>query len=120
MKKVFNKNLRVYVVASLFWFLLFIISALFIDPSTGLPKMNLYAFHFLMFVVSVGILYFVFNWFKKKGLVENSTFMTFLLVNILLDWLLLIPFFGVNISEWFTLVLPSYLVGTGLIYKWFR
>jgi hypothetical protein len=70
-----------------------------------------------MFVISVVILYFVFTWFKKKDLIENATFLTFLLVNIVLDWVLLIPFFGVTVPEWFTLVLPSYLVGTGTIYK---
>jgi hypothetical protein len=77
MKNIFNTNWKVYVVAAGFWVLLFIISALFIDPASGLPRMNLYLFHFIMFVISVIILYFVFVWFKRKGFIENSTFVSF-------------------------------------------
>jgi hypothetical protein len=120
MKNIISKNWKVYGIAILFWAALFIISAFFIDTTTGLPRINLYLFHFIMFVISVVILYFVFTWFKKKDLIENATFLTFLLVNIVLDWVLLIPFFGVTVPEWFTLVLPSYLVGTGTIYKLFK
>jgi hypothetical protein len=120
MKNIFSKNWVVYAVAVLFWVVLFVISALFIDTTTGQPKINLYSFHFLMFVISVIVLYFVFKWFQKKGLIQISTFITFLIVNVVLDWILLIPFFGVNAMEWFILILPSYLVGTGIIYKLFK
>jgi hypothetical protein len=120
MKNILSRNWKVYVVAVLFWVVLFIISAFFIDTTTGQPKFNLYLFHLLMFVISVIILYFVFSWFKKKGLIESATFLTLLLVNIVLDWVLLVPFFGVTSTEWFTLVLPSYLVGTGIVYKLFK
>ena len=120
MKNILNKNWKVYGLAVGFWVVLFVISALFIDTTTGLPKMNLYAFHLLMFVISVIIMYFLFSWLKKKGMVETSTFITFLIVNIALDWILLVPFFGVTVSEWFTLILPSYIVGTGIIYKLFK
>lgn len=120
MKNILSKNWKVYAWAVLFWIVLFVISAFFVDPTSGEVKINLYLFHFVMFLVSVGILYFVFSWFKKKQLIENATFVTFLIVNIVLDFALLIPFFGVTVSEWFTLILPSYILGTGIMYKLFR
>lgn len=106
--------------AVLFWLALFVISAFFIDPQTGNPKINLYLFHVVLFVISVLIIIPVFWRFRKKGWNENATFVTFLLVNILLDFLILIPFFGVTLAEWLMLVLPSYLIGTGIVYLLFR
>ena len=120
MKNILSKNWKVWVLAAGFWVVLFVTSAFFVDPTTGTPTMNLYLFHFVLFIISVIILYFVFSWFKKKGLVENSTFLTFLIINILLDFSLLIPLFGVTMTEWFTLILPSYIIGTGIIYKLFK
>lgn len=120
MKNILSQKWKVYVFAVLFWVVIFVVSALFIDPATGTPKMDLYLFHVLMFVISLVILYFLFSWLKKKGLVENATFITFLIVNILLDFALLIPFFGVTVSEWVTLILPSYILGTGIMYKLFK
>jgi hypothetical protein len=72
------------------------------------------------FVISVVVLYGVFSWFKKRGWVEVSTYATFLLVNIALDFAILVPFFGVSVGEWVTLILPSYIAGTGIMYALFR
>jgi hypothetical protein len=73
-----------------------------------------------MFIISLVILYPLFKYFKRKTWIENSTFMTFFLVNVLLDFLILIPFFGVSIKEWLIFILPSYILGTGIVYKLFK
>ena len=117
MKNIFSNFWQVYVSAVLFWILMFLISIPLTDPSTKGPWMNIYLFHGILFIVSVIVAYFFFRWFYKKGWIKTSTFITFLLVNILMDFIVLIPSFGVSISEWFTLVLPSYLIGTVIIYK---
>ncbi len=117
MKLTLSRNWKIYALAALFWLLLFIISAFMIDPATGLPKFNLYGFHLVMFGVSTVLLYLFFAWFKKRGWVSDATFISFLLVNIALDFAILIPFFGVSVGEWVTLVLPSYLVGTALVHR---
>ncbi len=120
MKNILSKNWKVYGLAAGFWVILFVISAFFVDPASGEVTINLYLFHLLMFVISVIIMYLLFSWLKKKGMIENATFITFLIVNILLDFALLIPFFGVTVLEWFMLILPSYIIGTGIIYKLFK
>jgi hypothetical protein len=119
MKLSLSNNWKVYAWAVLYWLVVFIISAFFVDPATGLPKFNLYLFHFVLFVIATVVLFGFFGLFKKWGWVSDATFISFLLVNIGLDFAFLIPFFGVSVGEWFTLILPSYLIGTAIVYAVF-
>ena len=115
--KYFSSNYKVWVSAGLFWIFLFVASMPFINPETGDYNINKYYFHLIMFFISLITLFFTFKYFKKKGWYDLKAIYTFLFVNILLDWLLLIPVFGVLVSEWFMEILPSYLLGTFIIYK---
>lgn len=119
MKKIFTNIWQVYVSAIIFWVFLFVLSIPLTDPVTKGPWMNIYLFHFIMFILSLVVAYFWFRWFSKKGWIAIATFISFLLVNIVMDFIILIPYFGVSINEWLTLVLPSYIIGTGIMYKLF-
>lgn len=120
MKNIFSNIWQVYASAVLFWVVMFLLSIPLTDPETKGPWMNIYLFHIILFLVSVVVAYLFFKQFSKKRWIANATFSTFLSVNILLDFVFLIPFFGVAISEWFTLILPSYLIGTLIMYKMFK
>lgn len=120
MKKILSNVWQVYLYAVSFWVIMFLVSVPLVDPKTGNPWMNLYIFHGIVFVASIIVAYFFFRYFFKKGWISNSTFYTFFIVNVLLDFVLLIPFFGVTIIEWVTLILPSYILGTALMYKLFK
>ena len=117
MQNIFSNSKLVWGVAIGFWILVFIISSVFINPETHTPYINNYTFHGVLFVISTILLYFTFKYFQKKNVFNLPAIYTFLVVNILLDWIVLIELLDFSVSEWFTLVLPAYLIGTVLVYK---
>lgn len=120
MKNIISRDKRVYFLGTLFWVALFLISAIFIDPTTKEPVINNYLFHFVLFLISLCLLYPVFNWFKKKGLTTNATLYTFVLINILLDIVILIGFIKVSFNEWILMILPAYIIGALIIKKFYK
>jgi hypothetical protein len=113
----FTNNFKIWFSAVLFWILMFLLSIPFVNPETGAYRINLYFFHGIMFLFSTLIMYFFFKYFQKKGLFSLKKVLIFLFVNILIDWILLIPVFDVSKSEWFSLILPTYLLGSLLVYR---
>lgn len=116
MQNIFSKHISVYAYAVIFWVVLFIISALFIDPATGDPRINMYLFHGIMFVISLAILYPLFSYFRKRSWNHVSSYVTFVIVNVILDLAILVPLVGVPFFEWCVLILPAYIVGAWVTY----
>lgn len=117
MEKYISTNFKVWSLAVLFWVVVFVASSVFVNPDTGAVVINNYLFHLIMFLFSTLLLYFVFKYYKKIGLFELKTFYTFILVNVVLDLVVLVGFSLVSITEWLTLILPAYILGSLVVYK---
>ena len=117
MQNIFTNSKLVWGVAVGFWILVFLVSSVFVNPETHTPYMSNYLFHVIMFVISTVLVYLCFKYFQMKNVFNLPAVYTFLLVNILLDWIVLIGLIKFSVSEWFLWVLPAYLVGTVLVYK---
>jgi hypothetical protein len=117
MTEYISTNIKVWWQAVVFWVVVFLASAVFVNPNSGEVVINNYLFHFIMFVFATLLLYFIFRYYTKIGLFELKTFYTFILVNVVLDLIVLVGFSLVSITEWLTLIFPAYILGSLVVWK---
>lgn len=120
LKNLFIFNREVIIASFIIWFIPFFVSMFLVNPDTKEYYPSFYSFKIIMFLLAFIISYYFYSKFSKNNIFSIKIPNTILLINSILDILILIILFNMNISEWLFQIFPLYVLAFYSLFYFFK